>query len=33
MEYVRKENIHPPDRTKEEILEEIKKSKEFDSNQ
>ena len=31
MEYVQKEDIHPPDQTKEEVLIEIEKSKEFDS--
>ncbi len=30
MEYVKKENIHPPDQTKEEILFEIEKSKNYD---
>jgi hypothetical protein len=30
MEYVKKENIHPPDQTKEEILLEIEKSKKYD---
>lgn len=30
MEYVKKENIHPPDQTKEEILLEIEKSKNYD---
>lgn len=29
MEYVQKENIHPPDQPKEEILSEIEKSKKF----
>lgn len=29
MEYVQKENIHPPDQTREEILSEIKESKIF----
>jgi predicted HTH domain antitoxin len=30
MEYVQKENIHPPDQTKEEVLTEIEKSKKYD---
>ncbi|MFO8019621.1 MAG: hypothetical protein R6U96_13420 [Promethearchaeia archaeon] len=29
MEYVQKENIHPPDQPKEEILAEIEKSKKY----
>jgi len=30
MEYVDKENIRPPDQTKEEVLTEIEKSKKYD---
>ena len=30
MEYVKKENITPPDQTKEEVLAEIEKSKKYD---
>ena len=30
MEYVKKENIHPPDQTKEEVLTEIEKSNNYD---
>ena len=30
MEYVQKENIHPPDQSKEEILGEIENSKNYD---
>ncbi|MBA7514480.1 hypothetical protein ES705_06510 [subsurface metagenome] len=30
MEYVQKENIQPPDQTKEEVLTEIEKSKKYD---
>ena len=30
MEYVKKENIQPPDQTKEEVLTEIEKSKKYD---
>ena len=29
MEYVQKENIHPPDQSKEEILDEIERSKKY----